>query len=129
MGKLALHPITLAGGLHRVHRVVVGGLRLEAVHTHAKNRIGMVLVQPDVRFRRLVEVLRIGTVVDDAEMLIRTARIVARPRDNGVVVSHRFEFRPFGDMDARGSSGRRKYLGLYLGLGEHDAGGGRDRQQ
>jgi hypothetical protein len=32
-------------------------------------------------------------------------------------------------MDTHGSSGRRKDLGLNLAMGEHDAGGSRDRQQ
>jgi hypothetical protein len=62
-------------------------------------------------------------------MLVRTPGIVARPRDNGLIVFHRFEFRSFDDMDAHGSFGGRKYLGLYLGLGEHDADGSGDRQQ
>jgi hypothetical protein len=129
VGELALYPITLAVALRGVNRVVVGRLRLKAVHTHAKNRIGMVLVQPDVRFRRLAQMLRVGTVVHKTEMLVGTPGIVARPRDNGLIVFHRFEFRSLGDMEARGSFGGRKYLGLYLGLGEHDAGGSRDRQQ
>jgi hypothetical protein len=73
--------------------------------------------------------LWIDTVVHNTEMLVRTPGIVARPRDNGLIVFHRFEFRSCGDMDTRGSSGRRKDLGLNLALGEHDAGSSRDRQQ
>jgi hypothetical protein len=49
-----LHPVAFAIGFHRVNRVVVGCPRLEAVHAHAENGIGMARVQPDWRFRRVV---------------------------------------------------------------------------
>ena len=50
----AFHPVACAIGFHRVNRVVVGCPRLEAIHAHAENGIGMARIQPDWRFRRLV---------------------------------------------------------------------------
>lgn len=44
----ALYPIASATTLHRIDRVVIGCLWPEAVDTHPENRIGMVLVQPDM---------------------------------------------------------------------------------
>ena len=66
----ALHPIALAGGLDRVNRVVILCSRLQAFYSNAEHCIGMVLVQPDGRFRHLGKVCRIGTVVHDTEVLI-----------------------------------------------------------
>src|SRR5882762_8911010 len=106
----ALHLVALAIGLHRVHRVVVGGPRLEAVHTHAENGIGMARVQPDWRLRRLAEVREIGTVTHDSKMLRRTAWIVTCPSDDGRVVVSRFELWPLGDPDARSFFSSRTLL-------------------
>src|SRR5258707_15270088 len=65
----ALDPIARAIGFHRVDRVVVGCLRLEAVYTHAENGIKMARVQPDWRFCCLAKVLWIRTVVHYSVML------------------------------------------------------------
>ena len=108
MGDGTLHLIALAVTLHRVNCVVIGRPRFKTVHTHAENRIGMVLVQSDVRFSYQVEVLGISAVVYDTEMLVCAPGIVARPRDNSQPVFYRFECRAFGDLDAGGSSGRGK---------------------
>ena len=43
----ALDPVAPAIRLRRVNRIVVSGLRLEAVHTHAENCFRMVLVKSD----------------------------------------------------------------------------------
>ena len=51
----AFHPVALAIGFRRVNRVEVGCARLEPVHAHAENGIGMARVHPDWRFRRLVQ--------------------------------------------------------------------------
>src|SRR5213080_4391952 len=42
----------------------------------------MALVQPDGIFRRLAQILGIGTVVHDAVMHVRPPRVVGRPPDN-----------------------------------------------
>src|SRR6266852_4649868 len=70
----------------------------------------MALVEPDGRFRRLAQVLGIRTVVHDAVMHVRTPRVVGCPPDNGQMVRCQLELWPFGDLDALGSLGRRKYL-------------------
>jgi hypothetical protein len=44
----ALHPIARAITLRRIDRVVIGCMWLKVVDTHPENRIGMVLVQPDM---------------------------------------------------------------------------------
>src|SRR6266404_972011 len=64
----ALYPIALAIRLHRVHRVVVGCARLEAVHPNAENGKGMAWVQPYWRFRRLFQFCAIRSVADDTIM-------------------------------------------------------------
>jgi hypothetical protein len=48
-----------------------------------------VLVQPDVRFCHLGQVLRIGTVAHDTKVLVRAARIGAGPPDDGLIVPER----------------------------------------
>jgi hypothetical protein len=75
----ALHSVALAIGFRRVNRVVVGCPRLEPVHAHAENGIGKARVQPDWRFRRLVQFRGIRTVAHNAVMLGRGARVVAGP--------------------------------------------------
>src|SRR3989454_11613041 len=97
----ALYPIVLAIGFHRIDRVVVGCPRLEAVHAHAENGIGMARVQPDWRLHRLARVREIRTVTHDSIMLRRTPRIVTCPSDNGRIVVSRFELWPLRDPDAR----------------------------
>src|SRR5882672_10412955 len=82
----ALHLVALAIGLHRVHRVVVGCPRLEAVHAYAENGIGMARIQPDRRLRRLAQVREIRSVTHNSIMLRRTPRVVTCPSDDGRVV-------------------------------------------
>jgi hypothetical protein len=56
-GELAdrgLHAVGLAIGPHRGHPVVVGRVRLQTIDTHPENRFRMRAVEPDVRFRRVV---------------------------------------------------------------------------
>src|SRR5713226_142031 len=50
------HSIARTTRVDRVHLVIVGGLRLETVHAHAENCIGMAGIQPDVRFCRLTQI-------------------------------------------------------------------------
>jgi hypothetical protein len=74
-----LHSVVLAIGFSRVNRVVVVCPRLEPVHAHAENGIGMARVQPNWRFRRLVQFHGIRTVAHNAVMLGRAAKVVAGP--------------------------------------------------
>src|SRR5258707_52301 len=78
----AHYPIVGAIGFHRVDCVVVGCLRLEVVHAHPENGIGMARVKSDWRLRRLAEFLRTSTVMHDSEVLWRTSGIVACPPDD-----------------------------------------------
>jgi hypothetical protein len=68
MPDSALHAVTPAIGFHRVNSVVVGCSRLEVVHAHAENGIGMARVQPDWRLRGLAQFCGIRTVAHDAIM-------------------------------------------------------------
>src|SRR5216683_774935 len=106
----ALHPIVLAIGFHRVDRVVVCCTRLETVHAHAENGIGMARVYPDWRFRRLAQVRRMCTIVHDAVMLGRTPGIIAFPANNGRIVVCRFELWPLRDPDPCSFLSRRTLL-------------------
>ena len=72
----ALHPVVLATGLRRGDRIVVGRPRLEIVHAHAENGMGMARVQPNGRFRCLAKVLGIRTVTHNSVMLGCAAGIV-----------------------------------------------------
>src|SRR5438034_6619309 len=78
----ALYPIVLAIGFHRIDRVVVGCPRLQTVHAHAENGIGMARVQPYGRFRGLAELLGIRTIVHDSVVLRRSPGVLACPPDN-----------------------------------------------
>src|SRR5882724_12668234 len=73
----ALHPVARPIGFHRVDCVVIGCPRLETVHAHAENGIGMARVQPDGRFRGLAELLGIRTIVHDSVMLRRSPGVLA----------------------------------------------------
>src|SRR5437660_9932856 len=77
----ALYPIVLAIGFHRIDRVVVGCPRLQTVHAHAENGIGMARVQPYGRFRGLAELLGIRTIVHDSVLLSRSPGLLACPPD------------------------------------------------
>src|SRR3984893_4854589 len=88
----------------------------------------MALVQPEGRFRRLAQVLGISTVVHDAVMHVGPPGVVGCPTDNGQMVRGRLELWSFGDLDALGSLGRRKYLsGGWVGK-EQAVERGRNRQ-
>src|SRR5260370_25269526 len=94
MPDRAFYPIALAIRLDRVNRIVVGCPRLEVVHAHAENGIGMARVQPDWRFRCLAEFLRIRTVTHDSVMLGRAPRVVAYPPDNRKIGVDPFDLWP-----------------------------------
>jgi hypothetical protein len=56
--------------VNRVHRVIVGCVRLEIKHAHAEDRMRMLLFQSDVRFRRLAQIFGIRAVVHNAEVFV-----------------------------------------------------------
>src|ERR1700686_5757293 len=97
-----LHAIPLAVRFHGVNLVVVGCARLEFVHEHAENGIGMARVQPDWRFRCLAEFLGIRTVMHDSVMLGRTPGVVACPPDNRIIGITPFDLWASGDPDVCG---------------------------
>src|SRR2546426_6862637 len=88
----------------------------------------MAPVQPDGIFRRLAQVLGIGTVLHNAVMHVRTPRVVRCPPDDGQIVCGRLEFRPFGDLDALGVLRRGKYLSAGWVGRDQAADRSRDRQ-
>lgn len=53
----------------RINCVVVSGVRLQAERADAEHRVGMLLVQPDVRLGCEVQVFGIRAVVENGEML------------------------------------------------------------
>src|SRR5260370_5972682 len=106
----ALHSVVLTIGFSRVNRVVVVCPRLEPVHAHAENGIEMARVQPDWRFRRLVQFHGIRTVAHNAVMLGRAAKVVAGPPDNRKIGISRFDLWPLRDPDTRGFICRRTHL-------------------
>src|SRR3984885_14744624 len=59
-------------------------------------------VEPDVRFRCLVQILGIRPVVHDGEMIVRSTRVVGGPPENGQVAASDFERWPLCDFDMRG---------------------------
>src|SRR5467141_1212123 len=124
----ALHTIARTIALLGGDRVVVRRPWLEALDAHAERRVLMSLVQPDGIFRRLAQVLRIGAVLHDAVMHIRPPGVVGRPPDDGQVIGRRLELGPFGDLDALGFLGRRKYLRGSRLEREQAADRGRDRE-
>jgi hypothetical protein len=95
---IALHAVQLAGSFHRVNAVIVGFPRLYVLQQHAEHRIGMVLIQPDVTLRSQVQVVRISPVLHKPKVLVRAARVVACPSDNGLVVPKQFEGWSFSNM-------------------------------
>jgi hypothetical protein len=78
----ALHGITPSVGPHRSHPIVISRLRLQADQPHPEDGFGVIAIQPDERFRRLVQITRISAVVGDGVMLIVAARIGAGPLEN-----------------------------------------------
>ena len=87
---LTSYPVELASGSHRVDGVVVGCASLDVLQSHPEHCIGMALIQPDMTPGRQFQVVRISPVLHQAKVLVRAARVVAGPPDNGFVVSARF---------------------------------------
>jgi hypothetical protein len=77
-----LHPIAYTIVPHRRHRVVVGGVRFQTLQAHPKNRLRMGLVEPDVIFRCLAQIVGIRTVVCDRPMIVIPARVGRGPSDD-----------------------------------------------
>src|SRR5207245_11321461 len=109
LAYLALQPVALAITLHRRDRVVVCRPRLEAPHLHAECRLRMALVQRDGVLCHLAELLGIRAVVHDAVVHVGAAGVVGRPPDDRHMRLRQFDLWPFGDLDARGFLGRRRY--------------------
>src|SRR5271167_1089870 len=105
----ALYPVASAIGSYRIDRIVVSRLRTEALHAHTENRIRMVPVYPDRRLRSLAQFVRIRAIVHDSVMLVRSARVVSCPRNNGGFLLRQFELRAFRDSNADGFWSRRRY--------------------
>jgi hypothetical protein len=93
---------------HRSRRVVIGRLRLQAVHACAEYRLRMAPVESDVRFRCLAQLRWVSAVMNDGEMIIRPSGVVGRPSDNDEVVARKFERRALDDLNVPGSLCRRK---------------------
>jgi hypothetical protein len=70
----------------------------------------MTLVEPDVIFRRVAQVIGIGSIVYNGVMVVIASRIVGRPSDDGDVVMGNFERWPFGDLEVLGPGRRRGIL-------------------
>ena len=60
----------------------------------------MALVEPDVIFRRLAQIIGIRPIVYDGVMVVVASRIGGGPSDDGDVVVGGFERWPFEDLDA-----------------------------
>lgn len=73
--------------IHRIYLVVVRGVRFDVFEAHAENCVGMLPVEPDVTLGSLSQLAGISTVVDNPPVFVRAPRVVARPSDNGFVVS------------------------------------------
>jgi hypothetical protein len=104
------HSIARAARVGRVNLVVVSGLRLEVHNTYAENRVRMALIQPNVRFRGLAQVLGVRAIVHNGKVLRRSPRVAGRPPDNGQIVSSHFDLRSFDDPDVRRFLGRGNEL-------------------
>jgi hypothetical protein len=70
----------------------------------------MTLVEPDVIFRRLAQVIGIGSIVYNGVMVVVAARIVGGPSDDGDVVVGNFERWPFDDLEMLGPGRWRRIL-------------------
>jgi hypothetical protein len=70
----------------------------------------MTLVEPDVIFRRLAQVIGIGSIVYNGVMVVVASRIVRDPSDDGDIVVRNFERRTLGDLDVLGPRRRRRIL-------------------
>ena len=106
----APHAIALTIGLHRGYLVIIGGIRLQRLHAHPEDRLWMALVEPDVIFRRLAQIIGIRPIVYDGVMVVVASRIIGGPSDDGDVVVGSFERWPFEDLDVFGLRRRRRIL-------------------
>ena len=88
---------------------------MQRLQPHAEHRFRMGAVEPDVTSCRLVQILGVRPVMDDAVMLVVAARVRGRPPDNRHPRVGRFELRRFGDLDVFGPLLRRKDLSGALG--------------
>jgi hypothetical protein len=66
----AFDAIACAVGVLRVDGVVVGGRGVKAFNANPEDGVRMILIEADVGFRCLGEVAGVGSVTDDAEMLV-----------------------------------------------------------
>ena len=87
----------------------------------------MGLIEPDVIFRRLAQIIRIRPIVYDGVMVVVASRIVGGPSDDGDVVVGNFERWPFDDLDMLGPRRRRRDLSADWGGAEWAANGGARR--
>src|SRR5271166_5548113 len=106
----ALHPIAPPIVPHRRHLVVIGGVWFQTLQAHPKNRLRMGLVEPDVIFRRLAQIVGIRTVVRHRVMIVIASRVGGGPSDDGEVVVGNFESWRLDDLDVRGFRRWRRIL-------------------
>ena len=105
-----LHPVAYTIIPHRGYLVVIGRRRLQTIHAHPEDCLRMTLVEPDVIFRRLAQVIGIGSIVYHRVMVVVASRIGGSPSDDGDVVVGNFERWPFDDLDVLGLRRRRRIL-------------------
>ena len=70
----------------------------------------MTLVEPDVVFRRLAQVIGISSIVYNGVMVVVASRIVGGPSDDGDIVVRNFERWTLGDLDMLGPWRWRRIL-------------------
>ena len=68
----------------------------------------MDLIEPDVIFRRLAQIIRIIPIVYNGVMVVIASRIIGSPSDNGDVVMGNCERWPFDDLDMLSPRRRRR---------------------
>ena len=124
-----LHPVAYTIIPHRRHLVVVGGVRFQTIHPHPEDRLRMALVEPDVIFRCLAQIIGIGPVVYDRVMVVVASRIGGGPPDDRDVVVGSFERWPFDDLDVLGLRCRWRVLSADWAGVEGAAGYDGERQR
>src|ERR1700756_2949698 len=105
-----LHPVAHAVIPHRGHLVVIGRCRLQTHYAYTENRLSMTLVEPDVIFCRLAQIIGIGPIVYNGVMVVVASRIIGGPPDDCEVVVRNFERWLLEDLDVRGFRRRRRIL-------------------
>jgi hypothetical protein len=65
-----LHPIPHTIIPDRGYLVLIGRRRLQTHHAHTENRFRMTLVEPDMIFRRLAQIIGIGPIVYDGVIVV-----------------------------------------------------------